>query len=106
MNTCPLCHQEFLVSMGHLCNRGFAPSLSDSSQEGKMTTDPRSYPPGLDDGVRQLVEWGKWSCEATETGWVIKTEPYSWCCNKHGQTAYHFDKDGKITNTEWGIGKP
>ena len=54
----------------------------------------------------ELIKQGRWSCEETSTGWIIRTEPYSWCCNRAGQTIYHLDKTGAVILTHINVGRP
>lgn len=67
-----------------------------------MTT----FPPNIDEYTKQLIDQGSWSCEETTDGWIIKTESYSWCCNKAGQSIYHLDKTGAVFKQEKGVGCP
>ena len=56
----------------------------------------RSYPPDTSQDIIDLVETGRWSCDETENGWVIKTEGYSWCCNPGGQSLFYFNIKGDV----------
>lgn len=61
--------------------------------------------PIFPDVCKEQIREGRWTIEerADENIFLIKTEPYSQCCNPKGQTIFWVNKEGGLIKQETGI---